>query len=147
MTDEMERQTWDCLATIERLGGMLPAIETGWVQGQIQDSAYAYQRSIESGDRVVVGVNRFQTAEDQAIPTHVNDPEFEKAQVEQLSLMRSQRDAKGVAEALRALESAARTDENLLPPILAAVRVYATVGEISDVFRAVHGEYREARVS
>jgi methylmalonyl-CoA mutase N-terminal domain/subunit len=146
-TDEIERQTWEYLDAIERRGGMLSAIETGWVQSQIQDSAFAYQRLIESGEQIVVGVNRFQSVEDHSIPTHVNDPEFEKAQVAQLTVIRSQRNSQSVAESLGALESAARTNDNLLPSIIAAVGLYATVGEISNVFRRVHGEYREVRLS
>jgi methylmalonyl-CoA mutase N-terminal domain/subunit len=147
MTDEIERQTLDYLENIDRLGGMLSVIESGWVQRQIQDSAYSYQQSIESGERVVVGVNRFQSGEDLKVPTHRHDPESPKAQIAALAALRRQRDPHAVAESLRALESAAAGDENLLPPIVAAVRAYATVGEISDVFRRLHGEYREAQVS
>ena len=147
MTDEIERRTFELLEAIERLGGMLSAIETGWVQSQIQDSAYAYQRSIENGERVVVGVNQFQEKEVEGVPIHSHDPAFENRQVAQLAGVRNLRDSKTVAESLRRLESAARTDENLLPHIVAAVGGYATVGEISDAFRRVHGEYREALVS
>jgi methylmalonyl-CoA mutase N-terminal domain/subunit len=147
LTDEIERRTLECLETIERLGGTLSVIESGWVQRQIQDSAYAYQRSIESGERVVVGVNRFQSSEDSRIPTHVHDPELESFRIAELDTLRRQRDFQAVAESLRALELAAGTDDNLMPPILAAVRSYATVGEISDAFRRIHGEYREAQVS
>jgi methylmalonyl-CoA mutase, N-terminal domain len=147
LTDNLERQTFELLETIERLGGMLSAIERGWVQKQIQDSAYAYQRSIESGERIVVGVNQFQTKEEQNVPIHSADPEVEREQVARLGALRGERDGQAVAESLRRLESAARTEENLLPHIVAAVEAYASVGEISDAFRKVHGEYREAGIS
>jgi len=147
MTDTIERETFECLDVIDRLGGMLASIETGWVQGQIQESAYAYQRSIEKKERVIVGVNQFQAEEEQAVPLHSSDPEFEKDQVARLAVLRTQRDSEAVAESLRQLETVSRTEENLLPHILTAVGAYASVGEISDVFRRVHGEYREALVS
>jgi methylmalonyl-CoA mutase N-terminal domain/subunit len=123
---------------------MLPAIETGWIQSQIQDSAYTYQRSIESGERVVVGVNRFETQEKEHISIHANDPELEKDQVMRLNALRRTRDPQALAESLRRVESACRSEENLFPHIFQAVAAYASVGEISDVFRKVHGEYREA---
>lgn len=147
ITDELERRTFECLETIDRLGGMLSAIESGWVQSQIQDAAYAYQRSVETKERIVVGVNRFQVQESETIPLHSVDPEVERSQIERLKSLRSRRESNAVAESLARLESAARTDENLFPHILQAVSVYASVGEISDVFRKVHGEYREALVS
>ena len=146
-TDEMERQTFQYLSTIDGLGGMLPAIESGWVQSQIQESAFSYQRSIEKGERIVVGVNRFRTGDDEPIPLHSNDPELERLQVEQLNETRRRRDARTAAECLRALESAAGTTDNLMPHIVNAVSAYVSVGEISDAFRKVHGEYREALVS
>jgi len=146
-TDELERQTFDCLATIDRLGGMLSAIESGWVQSQIQDAAFQYQRSIENRERIVVGVNRFSHDEEKPIPLHTNDPDLERAQIEQLRQVRSKRDAQALAECLRQLESAASGNENVMPHIVNAVNVRASVGEISDAFRRVHGEYREALVS
>jgi methylmalonyl-CoA mutase, N-terminal domain len=144
LTDEVERQTAAYLQKIDSLGGMLPAIETGWVQSQIQEAAYEYQRSIESKQRIVVGVNDFRTDEEQSIPIHVADPKLESAQINGLSRARANRDAAAVREALDRLEKAARSTENLMPRILEAVEAYATVGEISDAFRRVHGEYQEA---
>jgi methylmalonyl-CoA mutase N-terminal domain/subunit len=115
------------------------------VQKEIQDAAYNYQRSIETLDRVVVGVNKFRSAEEQAIPIHTVDPALELAQIENLGRVRSERDGKAVEKALANLrDAAAATEENLLPRIVAAVEAYASVGEISDVFRAVHGEFQEA---
>ena len=147
MTEDIERQVIELLDSIDRRGGMLPAIESGWIQNQIQDAAYTYQRSIESGERVVVGVNRFEIQEEESISIHANDPELEKGQVARLNALRRSRDPQAVAESLRRLESACRSEENLFPHILQAVAAYASVGEISDVFRSVHGEYREAPIA
>jgi len=153
MTDDLERQAFECLDKIDQLGGMLPAIESGWVQSQIQDAAYAFQRSTEEkGEkkRTVVGVNEFRMVEDSAetrVPTHSLDPAVEREQVGRLVGIRSSRNPQSAAEAVRNLELAAATADNLMPHILAAVEAYATIGEISDAFRRVHGEYREALVS
>jgi methylmalonyl-CoA mutase N-terminal domain/subunit len=150
MTDEIELRASECLDQIDRLGGMLSAIESGWVQGQIQDAAYAYQRSIEEKKRIVVGVNEFRVddrIDAPRVPTHSLDPEVERAQVGRLAGVREKRNAQAAAEAVRRLEDAAATADNLMPHILAAVDALATVGEISDAFRRLHGEYREALVS
>ena len=144
LTDELERATFEYLDRIDSMGGMLAAIERGWVQSEIQNSAYRYQREIEKDERIVVGINEFQDDEDSPIPIHVIDPELERAQIENLNAARSNRDASAVSRALEQLEAAAQTDENLMPHILAAVESYATVGEIADAFRKVHGEYQEA---
>jgi methylmalonyl-CoA mutase N-terminal domain/subunit len=146
LTDRIEQDVAEYLEKIDAMGGMLAAIESGWVQSQIQESAYAYQKSIETKERVVVGVNDFRIEEKTKIPLHALDPELEKQQVGAVEAVRRQRDGNAVAAALGRLESAAATDENLMPHILNAVEAYATVGEISDVFRKVHGEYREALV-
>ena len=144
LTEEMEAQVGQLLEKIDGFGGMLPAIESGWVQSQIQEAAYRYQRSVEEKQRIIVGVNQFQTDEEQKIPIHISDPELEAAQVENLSKTRTGRIVSAARGALERLENAARSSENLMPYILEAVEAYATVGEISDVFRRVHGEYREA---
>src|SRR2546428_4805750 len=144
ITQKIEAEVGELLEKIDSLGGMLTAIESGWVQSQIQEAAYRYQRSIEEKDRIIVGVNQFQTEEEQKIPIHISDPELEAAQVENLSKTRTGRIVSAARGALERLENAARSSENLMPYILEAVEAYATVGEISDVFRRVHGEYREA---
>src|SRR5687768_13396815 len=125
------------------MGGMLRAIETGYGQREIQESAYRYQRAIESQDEIVVGVNRFQL--DSEPPTQLLriDPALEQAQVERVRTLRARRDEKAFEDALRELERAAATTENLMPRILACVESYATVGEISNTLRRVWGEYRE----
>jgi methylmalonyl-CoA mutase N-terminal domain/subunit len=144
MTDSIERGAHEYLKCIDDAGGTLRAIETGYIQKQIQNAAYDYQRGIESGARVVVGVNRFQQEDDRVAPTFRLDPALEKSQVERLREVRAGRSQTGVTEKLAALERAARGSDNLMPPILDAASVYATVGEISDTLRGIFGEHREA---
>jgi methylmalonyl-CoA mutase N-terminal domain/subunit len=143
LTNEIERRANAYLEKIDALGGMLRAIETGYVQREIQESAYKYQRAIESQDAVVVGVNRFQSEEEAPVETLRIDPAVEQAQVERVKALRERRDAAATEAALDRLEEAARSPENLLPRILASVEAYATVGEISNRLRKVWGEYRE----
>jgi len=144
LTDSIERGVLDYIGRIDAMGGTLAAIEAGFMQGEIQNAAYAYQREIESGRRIVVGVNRFQQ-EERAVPTFHLDPALERAQIESLRQVRASRSAFAVSGKLAALEEAARGTSNLMPPILEAAGVYATVGEISDSLRRVFGEHRESR--
>ena len=144
LTDKIEAEARELLEKIDSLGGMLQAIESGWVQSQIHDAAYSYQRSIEKKERIIVGVNEFQIDEERKIPIHVSDPALEAAQIENLSQIRATRDEQAARSALERLANAARGSENLMPYILESVEAYATVGEISDAFRRVHGEYQEA---
>jgi methylmalonyl-CoA mutase N-terminal domain/subunit len=144
MTGAIERDVWQYLKHIDELGGTLRAIETGYIQGEIKNAAYDYQRAVESGTRVVVGVNRFESANDHGITTFRVGPALERAQIERLRQVRASRSAAAVEERLRTLECAARGDANLMPAILGAAGAYATVGEISDCLRSVFGEYREA---
>jgi len=143
LTDSIERGVHAYLKSIEEAGGTLRAIETGYIQKQIQNAAYDYQRGIESGQRVAVGVNRFQQEEERVVPTFRLDPALERSQVESLREVRAGRSRSAVAEKLAALEQAARGSGNLMPPILDAADVYATVGEIADRLRGVFGEHRE----
>jgi methylmalonyl-CoA mutase, N-terminal domain len=144
LTDKIEAEAMQYLTRIDDMGGMLPAIESGWVQKEIQEAAYRFQQSIENKERILVGVNDFQTEEADSIPLHTIDPQLEPNQVASLQRARAARDGRAVSEALARLETAARGTDNLMPHILAAVEAYASVGEISDTFRKVHGEYREA---
>jgi methylmalonyl-CoA mutase N-terminal domain/subunit len=125
------------------MGGMLRAIETGYVQKEIQESAYRYQRAIETEEAIVVGVNRFQSKEETTIPMLRIDPAIEQQQIERVRAVRSRRDSAATEAALRKLEEAARGTENVLPHMLECVEAEATVGEISDRFRNVWGEYKE----
>ncbi|MFN2456325.1 MAG: methylmalonyl-CoA mutase [Pyrinomonadaceae bacterium] len=143
LTREIEARASNYLERIDAMGGMLRAIETGYVQKEIQESAYRYQRAIEKEDSIVVGVNRFQSSEESKVKTlHVN-PAIEQQQIERLRAVREQRDAAAVETALAKLETAASGSENLLPLILESVEAHATVGEISNRLRTVWGEYKE----
>jgi methylmalonyl-CoA mutase N-terminal domain/subunit len=128
------------------MGGTLRAIENGYVQREIQQAAYEYQKSIEIGERVVVGVNRYQDERATPLPILRIDPEVERSQVERLRGLRARRDTSRVHAALRRVEEAARSERNLMPAILEAVKAYATVGEISDALRKVFGEYQQSVV-
>ena len=143
MTDELERAAKETIQKIDAMGGTLRAIELGWIQNQIQNAAYEYQRKIETGEQVVVGVNRFRTEEGAGIPTFRLDPELERAQVERVREVRSSRSAEAVSAALRRLTEAASSEENLMPHIVTAAEAWATVGEISSAMRTVFGEYSD----
>jgi methylmalonyl-CoA mutase, N-terminal domain len=143
LTDEIEQGAVDYLARIDAMGGTLRAIECGFIQAEIQNAAYEYQRAVESGAQIVVGVNRFQQRDHAGIPTFRVDAALEQAQIETLRQVRASRDADAVRRSLDRLAEAARGTDNLMPPILDAAGAYATVGEISDRFRSVFGEYRE----
>ena len=144
LTTEMERRVVDYLDKIDALGGTLHAIESGYIQREIQNSAYEYQRAVETGDAVVVGVNRFQSEDDKPIKTMRIDPLIERDQIERLKALRARRDAPATENALARLEEAARGTENVLPRMLECVESFATVGEISNRLRGIWGEYREA---
>jgi len=143
LTNRMEEEAYKYFRKIESLGGMLGAIERGFPQREIAESAYRYQREIDTGQRTVVGVNDYLTGEHVAIPLLEMDREGERRQRERLARVRRERDNELVTQRLEALREAAQSTENLMPYILDAVRAYATLGEICGVFREVFGEYRE----
>jgi len=144
LTSEIEAGVRDYLDRIDALGGTLAAIEKGYIQGEIQNSAYRYQRSIEEGKQIIVGVNRFQTEESDTPHTFRVDPQLETRQVERVRETRAARSADQVKVLLDRLEVAARGTENLLPHILECCRSLVTVGEISEALRRAFGEYQEA---
>jgi methylmalonyl-CoA mutase N-terminal domain/subunit len=144
LTDSIERGVLEYLERIEAMGGTLRAIEAGYIQNEIQNAAFACQKAVESGEQIVVGVNRFRMEEESPIPTFRLDPALEQGQIDRLRGVRASRNQTEVAEKLERLEQAARGDDNLMPRILEAAESYATVGEISDRLRTVFGEYREA---
>src|SRR5579871_5124317 len=146
LTNEIEKRAAEYLGKIENMGGMLRAIERGYVQQEIQNAAYEYQRAVDHGEAVVVGVNRFEVDEEKAVPLQKIDPGLEPKQVERVRALRAKRDAGPWKAALALVEEAARSGENVMPRILAAVEARATVGEIADAMRRVFGEYREAVV-
>ncbi|HWP44992.1 MAG TPA: methylmalonyl-CoA mutase family protein [Blastocatellia bacterium] len=144
LTNEIERLAMEYITRIDEAGGMLRAIETGFVQSEIERAAYEYQQKVESGEQVVVGVNRFTIEEASSVPVLRIDERLEREQAERVRRVRERRDARAARESLDQVERAARTDENLMPHIIRAVESYATLGEISDRLRAVFGEYSTA---
>jgi methylmalonyl-CoA mutase N-terminal domain/subunit len=147
-TNKIEQQVYDYWEQVEALGGVLPAIDQGFYQSEISAAAYRYQRETDDNDRVIVGVNGYvDDEEDLRIPILEMDPDGYDRQVNRLKTLREERDNERVAETLNALRNAAeskgQSDTNTMPFILDAVRAYATLGEITDVFRDVFGEYRE----
>ena len=141
LTNQLEAEATDLIAKIDQMGGMLRAIEAGWVQRQIQEAAYRFQREVEDGDRTVVGVNDF-VLEDEAAPDLMKiDDGPERAQLAKISKVKAERDGKAVQAKLDALRKAAKGPDNLLPFILDAVRAYATLGEVCNALRAEWGEY------
>jgi methylmalonyl-CoA mutase N-terminal domain/subunit len=143
LTDEIERGAEEYIQRIDAMGGTLAAIENGFIQNEIQNAAYAYQQTVERGDTIVVGVNKFQQDQKDSPSTFHLDPQLERQQIARLADLRASRDARTVDAGLRALENAARSSDNLMPQILVCAEAFATVGEISDRLRVVFGEYRE----
>jgi methylmalonyl-CoA mutase N-terminal domain/subunit len=143
-TNDIEAGARELLARIDALGGTLAAIETGYIQRQIQDSAYKAQVAVDEGAAVVVGVNRCQSDEASRVEVFQLDPEVERQQVARVRAVRQARDSSAWRSALDAVGAAARGRDNLVPPIVAAVEASATVGEVADTLRAAFGEYREA---
>ncbi len=140
LTDDVERRIWDVLHDVERRGGALACIESGWYTRQLSDSAYGYALDVESGDRVVVGVNRFQTPPEPVDVFQV-DPEMEARQVAAVRAVRERRDQHAVDAALARLRDAATARTNVMAPTIAAVNAYATIGEVVAVLREVHGSW------
>jgi methylmalonyl-CoA mutase N-terminal domain/subunit len=145
MTDDIEARAEEYIRKIDELGGMVHAISKGYVQREIQEAAYAWQKQVESKDQVVVGVNAFK-ADDPPVTVMKVDPALEAQQVARLQAFRARRSGAAAKGALDQVRAAAKGKENLMPPILAAVKAEATLGEISDALREVFGEYRETVV-
>jgi methylmalonyl-CoA mutase N-terminal domain/subunit len=146
LTNEIEKGACDYLNKIDALGGMLKAIDRGFVQQEIQNAAYEYQRAVDAGEATVVGVNRFAQEQEKAIPIQRIDEALERNQVERLRALRAKRNAEAWDRAITGIKDAARSGENVMPKIFDAVESYATVGEISDAMRSVFGEYQETVV-
>jgi methylmalonyl-CoA mutase N-terminal domain/subunit len=144
LTNEIEEKATAYIRTIDELGGVQRAIEKNFMQKEIQDSAYAYQKEIESEDRIVVGVNKFQMEEDVAPDLLYVDPLVEEQQKQKLAKLKARRNDGQAKAALEAMRTASRTDENLMPYIISAVEAYATIGEICGVLREEFGEYKQA---
>lgn len=144
LTDEMEERAMEYIQKIDDMGGAIPAIEHGFFQKEIADSAYKYQREIDEKKRTIVGVNDY-AVEKTKCPIELLrvDPKVEQEQVGNLQKLKRQRDNRKVKEALEKLHYSAEKDENLMPTIIDAVKVYTTLGEITEVLRQVYGEYKE----
>jgi methylmalonyl-CoA mutase N-terminal domain/subunit len=145
LTDEIEGRAEDYIRKIDEMGGMVQAISKGYVQREIQEAAYVWQKKVEAKEQIVVGVNAFK-AEDPPVTVMRVDPALEERQVARLQAFRARRNGTATKQALDAVRAAARGKDNLMPPILAAVKALATLGEVSDALRDVFGEYRETVV-
>ena len=144
LTDELEKEAEEYIMKIDELGGSPSAIEIGYIQKEIQKSAYQYQKDIEDGKRIIVGVNKFVVEEEEMPEVLKINPEIEKNQIEFLKKIKAERNNSLVNEKLKSLKEAAQSDANLMPFIIDAVRVYASIGEICNTLREVFGEYRES---
>jgi methylmalonyl-CoA mutase, N-terminal domain len=151
LTNEIERAALDYIKKIEEMGhgsileGVLVGIENGFFQREIAQAAYEYQKQVESGEQIIVGVNKYVMPQDEKAKVNILrvDPEVQRRQIERLKRVRAERDNRAVKRALERLEEAARSRENTMPYILEAVKAYASVGEIMEVLKKVHGTYRE----
>ena len=147
MTDELERQAYDYFERIEKLGGVIPAIEENFFQREIAEASFQYQNEVESGQRIIVGVNGYQIDDDELIPTLKVDPALERKQVDRLKAMKAGRDSAAVEAALTRLKTeAAKERSNLMYPIIDATKCYTTMGEMCDALREVWGVWRETPV-
>ena len=146
LTDEIEEQTEAYLKRIEELGGMVTAIESGWVVQEIAEEAYRFQREVELGERVVVGLNRFNTNEVPPIELHTPDLTVSHSAVKEVQELRRKRDGHALAKALDELKSVASEGGNTMPPTLDVVRAMGTVGEVSGALREVFGEWQAPNV-
>ncbi|MDK2946176.1 MAG: methylmalonyl-CoA mutase, N-terminal domain [Geotoga sp.] len=144
LTDEIEKKAWEYIEKIDEMGGMVKAIENGYVQKEILNTAYDTQLKIENKKDVIIGVNKFSTKEENPREVLKLDPTVEEKQKDKLKILREKRDNKKVENALKALKKAANSDENLMEYIIEAVQSYATLGEITNVLRDVYGEYNES---
>jgi methylmalonyl-CoA mutase N-terminal domain/subunit len=146
LTNEIEKRANAYLKKIAALGGMLKAIDRGYVQQEIQNAAYEYQQQVDRQEAIVVGVNKFAMEDEKPISLQRVDESLERKQIERLRELRTRRKPEAFNQAVKSVEDAARSGENLMPHIVAAVEARATVGEISDAMRKVFGEYKEAVV-
>ncbi|MGC1511400.1 MAG: methylmalonyl-CoA mutase family protein, partial [Acidimicrobiales bacterium] len=145
MTDEVEERVWEYLEKIDGLGGAVAAIEAGYQMDEIENAAYAYTKAIDSNDKIIVGVNRYNEVEDAEPEIFPIDPAFQKAQADRVRALRASRDQDEVDRHIEALKAAARGTDNVLYPMKDALRAKATLGEVSDALREIFGVYQPAR--
>jgi methylmalonyl-CoA mutase N-terminal domain/subunit len=145
LTNEMEKKISECMDQVEKKGGMIQAVESGYIQREVSRQAYLYEKRVQSGEIPKIGVNKYvsEETESREIEFHPFDPEVMNKQKKKLQEIRASRDTDTVEQALSELEQAARNETNLLPPILKAVRCYSSVGEITKIFKKVFGEFKE----
>ena len=146
LTNQIENEAMRYINEIDKIGGALKAIETGYIQKEIANSASNYQRAVDSGEQVIVGINKFIAEDEYAPETLEIGIETERKQVERLERLKQGRDNQEVNEVLSRVQDVARSNENVMPVLIEAVKAYATVGEISDALRNVFGEYRELSI-
>jgi methylmalonyl-CoA mutase N-terminal domain/subunit len=146
LTDELEAEARDLIAAVDKVGGVLAAIEAGYIQQKIQESAYEYQREVEEGKRLVVGVNIHKPDARAKVQSTVHDPATERERVERLRRWKAARAVDRAPAAVRAIEDAARGTANLVDPIVAAVEAGASLGEVAHALRRVFGEYQDPTV-
>jgi len=146
LTSELERQAYEYFDRIEQVGGVVPAIEENFFQREIAEASYRYQSEVEAKQRIIVGVNRYQLEEEQPLEILRIDPALEQEQIERVQAVRNRRDSAAVEQALAELRRAAEGDTNLMEPIMAASRLYVTMGEMCDALRDVWGVWRETPV-
>ena len=139
LTDELERRAWDLIERIDELGGAVAAVEQGWIQGEIEQAAYRWTSQVESGERVIVGVNAYKEAAREEIELHRLDAAGEREQVERTHRVRAERHAAAAERSLAAVRAAAHGTDNVLPPLRDALAAHCTVGEICDVLREEWG--------
>ena len=142
LTNEVEAAAWKLIEKIDAMGGSVAAIEQGFMQDEIAKSAYEYQRKIESGEKIIVGVNKFTVEEKNTTPVFKIDESIQQIQTEKLKTLKAKRDNEAVAAALSLLKQKAISGENLMPAVVEAVENYCTLGEIADELRKVFGEYK-----
>ena len=142
LTAEMESKTLDLIQQVDDMGGAVASIESGWMQNRISDSAYKYQKDIESKEKIIVGVNEYQTEETTKIPIFKIDASIQEAQIQKIKALKANRDNVVASACLAAIKDAAITGKNIMPPVIAAVEANCTLGEIADILRTVFGEYQ-----
>ena len=142
LTNEVEQKAWELIHQIDAMGGSVSAIEEGFMQNEIAKSAYEYQRNIESGDKIIVGVNKFTIDKEEPVPGFKIDDSIRQLQIDKLNILKDKRNNEKVAASLQAIELAAKGTTNLMPLVVEAVKEYCTLGEISDCLRNVYGEYK-----
>ncbi|GAH83979.1 unnamed protein product [marine sediment metagenome] len=144
LTDEMEKKIAECMKKVEEMGGMIKAVESGYIQGEVSRQAYIQEKKIQSGETTKIGVNKYVMEEEKAeVEIHQFNPKVAEEQKKKLIEIKTQRNEDEVKDALHELKKAAQTDDNVMPHILKAVKSYVTLGEITRVFKEVFGEFKE----